>query len=77
LYVSLKTRKESVVPYQTSYAQTPQSYGTPYRDESSSIKSIEAVDKPGSGLYCPFCGQFVKSKRQYCPNCGEKFNFEI
>ena len=77
LYVSLKTRKESVVPYQTSYAQTPQSYGTPYRDESSSIKSIDAVDKPGSGFYCPFCGQFVKSKRQYCPNCGGQFNFEI
>ena len=76
LYVSLKTRKEIFVPYQTSYTQTPQSYGTPYRDESSSIKSMNAVDKPGSGLYCPFCGQFVKSKRQFCPHCGEQFNFE-
>ncbi len=77
LYVSLKTRKEIFVPYQTSYTQTPQSYGTPYRDESSSIKSMNAVDKPGSGLYCPFCGQFVKSKRQFCPHCGEQFNFKI
>ncbi len=77
LYVSLKTRKEKFVPYQTSYDQTPQSYGTPYRDESSSIKSIDAADKPGSGLYCPFCGQFVKSKRRFCPNCGQQFNFEI
>ena len=77
LYVSLKTRKEIFVQYQTSYDQTPQSYGTPYRDESSSIKSMDAVDKPGSGLYCPFCGKLVKNKTQYCPHCGEQFNFEI
>ena len=77
LYVSLKTRKEVFVKYQPSYDQTPQSYGTPYRDESSSIKSMNAVDKPRSGLYCPFCGQFVKDKTKYCPHCGEQFNFEI
>jgi len=77
LYVSLKTRKETNVQYQTPYEQTPQSYGTPYRDEPSSIKSMNAVDKPGSGLYCPFCGEFVKNKTKYCPNCGEQFNFAI
>jgi len=77
LYVTLKTRKETFIQYQTSYDQTPQSYGTPYRDESSSIKSMNAADKLESGLYCPFCGQFVKSQRQYCPHCGEQFNFEI
>ena len=77
LYVSLKGRKETSVQYQTSYDQTPQSYGSPYRDESSSIKSINGVDKPGSGLYCPFCGQFMKTKRKFCPHCGEQFNFEI
>ncbi len=77
LYVTLKTRKETFIQYQPSYDQTPQSYGTPYRDESSSIKSINAADKLESGLYCPFCGQFVKSQRQYCPHCGEQFNFEI
>jgi hypothetical protein len=77
LYVSLKNRKEISVQYRTPYYQTPQSYGTPYRDESSSIKSMNAVDKPGSGFYCPFCGQFMKTKRKYCPHCGEQFNFEI
>jgi hypothetical protein len=77
LYVSLKTRKEVFVQYQTSYDQTPQSYGTPYRDESSSIKSMDAADKSGSGLYCPFCGKFVKDKTKFCPHCGEQFNFEI
>lgn len=77
LYVSLKTRREISVQYQTSYDQTPQSYGTPYHDDSRSIKSMNAVDKPRSGLYCPFCGQFVKNKTQYCPHCGEQFNFEI
>ena len=77
LYVSLKTRKEVFVQYQTSYDQTPQSYGTPYRDELSSIKSMNIVDKSGSGLYCPFCGKFVKNKTKYCPHCGEQFNFEI
>jgi len=77
LYVTLKARKEALVQYQPSYDQPPHSYGTPYRDESSSIKSINAADKLESGLYCPFCGQFVKSQRQYCPHCGEQFNFEI
>jgi hypothetical protein len=77
LYVSLKTRKETFVQYQPSYDQTPQSYGTPYRDESSSIKSMNAADKPGSGFYCPFCGEFVKDKIKFCPHCGEQFNFEL
>jgi len=77
LYVSLKNRKEIFVQYQTSYDQTPQSYGNPYRVESSSIKSMNSVDKLGSGFYCPFCGGFVKTKRRYCPHCGEQFNFEI
>ena len=77
LYVSLKTNREISVQYQTSYDQTPQSYGTPYRDESSSIKSMDAADKSGSGLYCPFCGQFVKDKTKFCPHCGEQFNFKI
>jgi len=70
LYVSLKTRKESFVQYQPSYDQTPQSYGTPYRDESSSFK-------PGSGLYCPFCGEHTEKKTKFCPHCGEQFNFEL
>ena len=77
LYVSLKTRKETLVQYQTPYDQAPQSYGTPYRDESSTIESTNATDKPGSGLYCPFCGKFVKDKTKYCPHCGEQFNFEL
>lgn len=77
LYVSLKNRKEVFLQYQTSYDQTPQSYGTPYRDELSSIKRLNAADKPGSGLYCPFCGGFVKDKTKFCPHCGEQFNFEI
>ena len=77
LYVSLKTRKETFVQYQTSYDQTPQSYGTPYRVEPSSIKSLNAVDKPGSGLYCPFCGEHTEKKIKFCPHCGERFNFEI
>jgi ribosomal protein L33 len=77
LYVSLKARKEVFGQYQTSYDQTPQSYGTPYRDESSSIKSMNAADKLESGLYCPFCGKFVKDKIKFCPHCGEQFNFEI
>jgi len=77
LYVSLKARKEVFVQYKPSYDQTPQSYGTPYRDESTSIKSMNAADKPGSGLYCPFCGKFVKDKTEYCPHCGGQFNFEL
>jgi hypothetical protein len=77
LYVTLKTRKETFVQYQTSYDQNPQSYGTPYRDESSSIESMNAADKPGSGLYCPFCGKFVSHKFKYCSHCGEPFTFEL
>ncbi len=66
LYVYLKMRNEQYLKYKTSYQKTPQSYETPRNKITS-----------GSGMYCPFCGKFMKVKIDFCPHCGEKLNFEI
>jgi len=66
LFVFLKTRKEQYIQYHTSYQEIPQSNGTPRIEKAS-----------GSGMYCPFCGKYVKVKIDFCPHCGEKLDFEL
>lgn len=65
LYVNLKRKKEHSLQYKPSYQEVPQSYKT---------TRYEAVS--GSGIYCPFCGNFMRTKFEYCLHCGEKLNFE-
>jgi len=66
LFVDLKKKKEQLLQHKLSYQETPQSY---------KVSSYEAVS--GSGLYCPFCGNFMRRKFDFCLHCGEKLNFEI
>ncbi|MHA1460015.1 MAG: zinc ribbon domain-containing protein [Promethearchaeota archaeon] len=66
LFVTLKARKEQNIQYHTSYQETPRSYGTPGIEKASS-----------SGMYCPFCGKYVKEKIEYCPHCGKNLDFKL
>jgi len=66
LFVNLKKKKEQLLQHKLSDQETPQGYKvTPYKVVS------------GSGLYCPFCGNFMRSKFDFCLHCGEELNFEI
>ena len=66
LYAYLKARKEQTLQYKSFYLETPQRYEAP---------RYEAVS--GSGMYCPFCGKYMKVKIEFCPHCGEKLEFEL
>ncbi len=66
LYVNLKKKKEQSLLYKSSYQEVPQSYKATH---------YEAVS--GSGIYCPFCGNFMRTKFDFCLHCGESLNFEI
>jgi len=68
LYVSLKNSREQKIQYQSPYEQPSQIY------ESSSTEVSKNII---SGMYCPFCGKFMKVRIKFCPHCGEKLNFEI
>ena len=68
LYVNLKNNREQKIQYQSSYDQPSQIY------ESS---STEVSKNMNSGMYCPFCGKYMKVRIKFCPHCGEKLNFEI
>lgn len=66
LYANLKRKKEHSLQYISSYQQTSQSY---------KATRYEAIT--GSGIYCPFCGSYLRRKFDFCLHCGEKLNFEI
>lgn len=66
MYANLKTRKEHYLQHKISYQETPQSYEIPGREIIS-----------GPGIYCPFCGEPMRVKFQFCMHCGEKLDFEI
>jgi len=68
LYVSLKNSREQQIQYQSPYEQPSQIY------ESSSTEVSKNII---SGMYCPFCGKFMKVRIKFCPHCGEKLDFEV
>ena len=45
-----------------------------YPSANKLLKEPQHSDK---GIYCPFCGTFMEFKLNFCPNCGEKLNFEL
>jgi hypothetical protein len=64
LYTHLKTRKEKFLLDQKS--KIPES-----------SESLEKEIIAGPGIYCPFCGEYMRVKFQFCMHCGEKLDFEI
>ncbi|MFX0076628.1 MAG: zinc ribbon domain-containing protein [Candidatus Hermodarchaeota archaeon] len=66
LYAHLKRRKEQYLREQTSSLKTTKSH-----------KLTEKEIIAGPGIFCPFCGEYMKVKFQFCMHCGEKLNFEI
>ena len=67
LYTSLKSNREQQTQYQEPYYQSSQSF---------EVSNTVVSKKPNSGLYCPFCGKYMKVRIEFCPHCGEKLNFE-
>ncbi|MFX1594940.1 MAG: S8 family serine peptidase [Promethearchaeota archaeon] len=57
-------------PYYEDYYYTPS-----YPEQ----EPTEAVDEPisqlGPSMYCPFCGEYIKTPKKFCPNCGESLIF--
>ena len=68
LYVYLKNKGEQQIQHQSPYYQTSQSIEASSTEASKNLKS---------GMYCPFCGKYMKVKIEFCPHCGEKLNFDI
>ena len=68
LYAGLKNKREQQTQYRSSYYQSSQSF------EAS---GAEASKNLNSGMYCPFCGKYMKIKIDFCPHCGEKLGFKI
>jgi len=68
LYVNLKNNREQQIQYQSPYDQPSQIYESSSTEVSKNMKS---------GMYCPFCGKYMKVRIAFCPHCGEKLNFEL
>ncbi|MFX0010964.1 MAG: zinc ribbon domain-containing protein [Candidatus Hermodarchaeota archaeon] len=66
LYAHLKERKEQYLQYQTLYQEASQEYETPQKDK---------ISRPG--IYCPFCGKYMRLKFQFCMHCGQNLDFEV
>jgi len=60
------TKVYTQIPSETSYEQS-------YQEPSYQKSPVS----PDSGLYCPFCGKFMKRKLKFCPSCGESLEFDI
>ena len=66
LFAHLKERKEQYLQYQTPYQKASQEYEVPQKEIIS-----------GPGIYCPFCGKYMRLKFQFCMHCGQKLDFEV
>ena len=77
LYVHLKNKREYVIHYKHQAIIGPSREQNPYYQERT-IPSTGNEEKEGTrGLYCPFCGKFMKVQFKFCPHCGKEINFEI
>ncbi|MFX1527313.1 MAG: hypothetical protein ACFFB4_07045 [Promethearchaeota archaeon] len=74
-YTSLKSRSAIVYRYQTEPIQTR------YRSSESEAAKPKEQNTQGykfdSGLYCPYCGFFMETKLERCPQCKESLDFQF
>ena len=74
LFTTQKIKKELGFQYQKGYY--PKSYT--YKEQVSPYSELTNQNlerKFESGLYCPFCGNFMTQKFNNCPICGEPLDF--
>jgi hypothetical protein len=70
LYVNLSFRD--------NYSYSILQRNTQYTYEKEAQIPQGKIDKSAmKGLYCPFCGNYMTQRKQFCPNCGEKLSFEM
>lgn len=63
LYDFLKNSREQQTQYISPNYQSSQNFETSNTEVSNNLNS---------GMYCPFCGKFMKVRIEFCPHCGEK-----
>ena len=67
--------------YQRSgYRQEPVPYSSyPRESETSSsfdeVELVARVPELKEGMYCPFCGAYIKTPKKFCVKCGESLQF--
>ena len=86
LFATLKARYD--LGYQKGYYQRRIGYEEDYPTYSSfprqseihSATSEERIPRDFSdvkeGMYCPFCGFYIKTPKKFCVNCGESLQFD-
>ncbi len=62
LYTKLKAQKELNQKFAAKY------YPTSEPSRETARGGISIMDTP---LYCPFCGELIKTPQKFCPNCGK------
>ncbi|MHA2088036.1 MAG: hypothetical protein ACW972_07160, partial [Promethearchaeota archaeon] len=55
--------------YQDYYYQPPSDY------QEEEYITPEPLDPSGTAMYCPFCGNVIKTPKKFCPSCGESLMF--
>jgi len=63
LYGFLKSSREQQTQYLSPNFQSSQNFETSNTEVSKNLNS---------GMYCPFCGKFMKVRIEFCSHCGEK-----
>jgi len=63
LFGFLKNSREQQTQYISPNYQSSQNFETSNTEVSNNLNS---------GMYCPFCGKFMKVRIEFCPHCGEK-----
>ena len=85
LFVTSKARydlgyRRGYYPQRISYGgeQVPYSSYPRGSESSSSFDEVELVAKVSEvkeGMYCPFCGTYIKTPKKFCVKCGESLEF--
>jgi len=73
LYVSQKAKKDLGLT-RLRYGRTPSeiSYTESYQEPGFQKRTIGSEDE----MYCPYCGNLMKKRLNFCPSCGESMDFE-
>lgn len=57
----------------TPYSSYPRDSGTSSRFDE--VEMVTKVSEEKEGLYCPFCGAYIKTPKKFCLKCGESLEF--